>query len=222
MIQLTAYFRNPNIGVFAKANDKFAIIPANCPAKFSRQFREILDVNVYQTDISGTALVGAFVSMNNKGVLLTPHTYDDEIKKIMSDNTDINVGILEDRLTAIGNLIIVNDNGAVVHRGFERDSIKKMEDIFDCEVETGEIGGYRTIGSVGVATNKGALVHPMAKEEELELIEEVLKVPVDIGTVNRGVGFVRTGIIANTKGALLGSETTGPEITRIEDALDLV
>jgi len=219
VIRLTAYFRNPNIGVFAKANDRFAIVPANCQAKFSRQLHETLDVDVFHTDISGTSLVGAFVSMNNNGVMLTQHTYEDEIKKITSD---IKIGLLEDRLTALGNLIIVNDNGAVVNKGFDRRSIEVMEDTFDCEVVTGEIGGFRTIGSVGMATNKGAILHPMAKEEELKLVEEILKVPVDIGTVNRGVGFVRTGIIANTKGVILGDETTGPEITRIEDALGLL
>jgi translation initiation factor 6 len=65
---------------------------------------------------------------------------------------------------------------------------------------------------MAVATNKGALAHPMLKNKEREVLQEVLKVPVDVGTVNRGIPFVASGLVANERGAIVGSVTTGPEI----------
>lgn len=220
MIRLISYNKNPNIGVVARVNDSIALLPSLCSEDFSSAVSRELKVEVIKTNICGTSLIGSMTVMNNAGVLLPKFVYNEEIEVIKKSN--LNVGILRDRLTALGNLILFNDRGAIVYRNFTRGSIKAMEDVLDLEVEKGNIAGFRTIGSTGVATNKGAIVHPLAREDDIERIESVLKTDVDVGTVNRGTGFVRTGILANTKNVLLGDRTTGPEITRIEDALGLL
>jgi translation initiation factor 6 len=220
VIRLISYNKNPNIGVVARVNDSIALLPSSCSEDFSSAVSRELKVEVIKTNICGTSLIGSMTVMNNAGVLLPKFVYNEEIEVIKKSN--LNVGILRDRLTALGNLILFNDRGAIVYRNFTRGSIKAMEDVLDLEVEKGNIAGFRTIGSIGVATNKGAIVHPLAREDEIERIESVLKTDVDVGTVNRGTGFVRTGILANTKNVLLGDRTTGPEITRIEDALGLL
>ncbi len=220
MIQLIAYNKNPNIGVVGKANDKLGLVPVTSPPSFASAVSETLGVEVRRINICGTFLIGAMLALNNKGMVLTRHAYRKEINEMKK--LDINVGVVKEKFTALGNLVLLNDNGAIASKVFGKKTIAMMKDTFDCEVEVGDIGGFRAVGSVGVATNKGALVHPMVSEEELKWVENILKVDVDIGTVNRGVGFVRTGIIANKNGALVGNETTGPEIARIEDSLDLL
>jgi len=220
VIRLISYNKNPNIGVVARVNDSIALLPSLCSEDFSSAVSRELKVEVIKTNICGTSLIGSMTVMNNAGVLLPKFVYNEEIEVIKKSN--LNVGILRDRLTALGNLILFNDRGAIVYRNFTRGSIKAMEDVLDLEVEKGNIAGFRTIGSTGVATNKGAIVHPLARADDIERIESVLKTDVDVGTVNRGTGFVRTGILANTKNVLLGDRTTGPEITRIEDALGLL
>lgn len=220
MTGLIFYNKNPNIGVVARVNDSIALLPSSCPEDFSSIVSKELEVEVFKTNIYGTSLLGSMTVMNNAGILLPKFVYDREIEVIKK--SDLNVGILKDRLTALGNLILANDRGAIVHRKFTKSSIKTMEDVLGLEVEKGNIASFGTVGSTGVATNKGAIVHPLAKEDEIERIESVLKIDVDVGTVNRGAGFVRTGILANTKNVLLGDRTTGPEITRIEDALGLL
>ncbi len=220
MIQLIAYNKNPNIGVLGTANDEIALLPLTCAENFVSAVVETLDVRVITTRISGTSLLGSMIAMNNHGMLLPRHVFETEKKKMQG--SDMNIKVLEDKFTALGNLIVLNDHGAIASSFFKRKSIKAMEDTLDCEVERGEIAGFKIVGSVGVATNKGALIHPLAKEEELKWMEGILKVEVDVGTVNRGIGFVRAGMIANSKGVLLGNETTGPEIARIEDSLGLL
>jgi translation initiation factor 6 len=50
----------------------------------------------------------------------------------------------------------------------------------------------------------------------------VLGVPTSIGSVNRGVTYVRSGLVVNSHGAIAGRETTGPELDRIEEAFELI
>ena len=51
------------------------------------------------------------------------------------------------------------------------------------------------------------------------LIQEVMKVPPMVGTACFGSPYVGAGICASNDGAIAGTETTGPEMNRIEDAL---
>lgn len=220
MINLIAYNKNPNIGVIGKANDKLALLPAACPPNFASAASETLGVEVHRINICGTFLIGAMLALNNKGAVLSKHAYREEINKMKK--LDLNVGIVKEKFTALGNLVLLNDSGAVASRLLSKKTLAVMREVFDCEVEVKDIGGFKAVGSAGVATNRGALVHPVVSEEELKWIEDILKVGVDIGTVNRGVGFIRTGIIANKNGALVGNETTGPETARIEDSLGLL
>ena len=52
-------------------------------------------------------------------------------------------------------------------------------------------------------------------------MREVLKVDVQRSTVNHGSKYIGAGILANSKGALVGDETTPIEMGRIEDGLSL-
>ncbi len=217
MIRLLSYNRNPNIGVVARANDSFALVPKDASSEFCSVIGKTLKVEVLKTNISGTTLVGTMIAMNNKGVVLPKNSYSQEIEIIKE--TGLNFAVIDDKFTALGNLILLNDYGAIVAKGFSEESIRIMRDIFECEVKVSKISGFRNIGSVGIATNRGAILHPELSEDELKWIEGILDVPVDIGTVNRGVNYVRTGIVANTKGVVVGELTTGVEIVRIENTL---
>ncbi|MFQ5800350.1 MAG: translation initiation factor IF-6 [Candidatus Hydrothermarchaeales archaeon] len=220
MIRLSSYRRNPSVGVFARACDRMAFVPSFAPADFVKDIKEALEVEVFPTEVAEISLLGAMMTLNNNGILLPRNTTEKELEFFQS--LDTKVGVIDDKPTALGNLVTANDNGAVVSTLFSAAVRKEIGDILDVEVVARDFQGYRTVGSIGVATSKGALMHPVLTENDLESIEKLLKVEVDIGTVNRGVGYVRTGIVANSKGAVIGKDTTSPEIARIEDALALL
>ncbi len=46
----------------------------------------------------------------------------------------------------------------------------------------------------------------------MNLIKESLEVDVEAVTVNGGVPFVASGVIANSKSVVVGTLTTGPEL----------
>ena len=101
------------------------------------------------------------------------------------------------------------------------DPARRLADALGVEVVPGEIAGLPYVGSLTAATNKGAMVHPLVKPEEEDLLSDVLKVPVGAGTINCGIPYIATGLIGNSKVAVAGSLTTGPELFMIGQALDV-
>lgn len=217
VLRLAAYSKNPNIGVYVGANDTIAVLPPETPRSFADVTSETLQVEIVKSTIAGATIVGVMMALNNHGAVVPCSSSSLEIEKLKK--AGLEVGVVPDKYTALGNLILVNDHGAIASEVLSNKAVKIMEDSLDCEVVIKNLGEHKIVGSLGVATNKGALLHPNIDEEDLNWAEDVLKVEVDIGTVNQGVGFVKTGLVANTKGALIGNATTGPEIARIEDSL---
>jgi len=136
--------------------------------------------------------------------------------------SDINITVMETKRTAYGNLILANDYGALVDPRLKEADVAKIADTLGVEVVPGEVAGLPYVGSLATATNKGVLAHPLLKEEEQKVLKDVLKVPVDVGTINCGVPYVATGLVANVNGAIAGYMTTGPELFIIGQALDIV
>ena len=183
-------------------------------------FEENLQVKVYRATVGGSVLLGILMAGNNHGLLLPNSATDEEVNALRRLG-DGSVARLPTKLTALGNLILTNDHGALVYPSFDAKTIATIESVLQVETKKGSISGGGLVGSNGVATNRGVLVNPLAKERDLTLLKEVLKVQADVGTVNRGIPYVRTGMTANSKGAVVGDETTGPELARIIDTLQI-
>ncbi|HDH06985.1 MAG TPA: translation initiation factor IF-6 [Thermoproteales archaeon] len=213
---------NIYIGAFIFTNDKHTFTPPNTPNKLLNAIGEVLKTEILQVKIMDSPIIGILMAGNNKGLILPYLVKDEELEAIRRNLKNVlNVGVLPSKKTAVGNIILANDKAALVHPELDRKTIKFIEDILDVPVEQGTIAGIPTVGSVAVVTNKGMLVHPEASAEELKFLEELFKVRVDVGTVNFGVSFIKTGIVVNSFGALVGERTTGPEIMRIEQVFDI-
>jgi translation initiation factor 6 len=97
--------------------------------------------------------------------------------------------------------------------------MKKVEDTLNVPVYRGTIASLKTVGMAAVVTNKGLLCHPKVLDGEKKQLGEIFDVNVMIGTVNHGSPVIGSGLVANTKGAIIGNLTTGVEMGRIEEAL---
>ena len=77
------------------------------------------------------------------------------------------------------------------------------------------------IGSLVITNSIGAIASPLiTNEDELDNLLEYLSLKkIDNSTVNRGAIFPSSGILCNTKGALLGENSTGIETIAITNAL---
>jgi len=220
-VYLTSIVGSASIGVYTLATDEIIIIPKMVPQDKAEKTAEWLKVKLVHTTIGGSLLAGALACANSNGIILSPFVRQEELDTIKT-NFKGNVTVMESRKTAFGNLVLANDKGALVDPRMKDPIKKQVSDALGVEVVPGTIAGLTYVGSVAVATNKGVLAHPLLKDDEKKLVESVFKVPVDVGTINCGIPYVGTGLIANSHAAVAGSMTTGPEMFIIGNALDVV
>jgi translation initiation factor 6 len=214
-------FSNASIGVYSVVNDRIAIIPPQVPKTKRQKVEEYLKVKVVATTVGKSLVTGALACSNSNGVVLPSYSTDDEVEAIKSA-TDINVTIMDTKKTAYGNMVLANDKGAIADPRLDKGDVDKIADTLGIEVVLGKIAGLPYVGSLAAATNKGVLAHPLLREEERKVLNDVLKVPVDVGTVNCGIPYVSTGLLGNSRAAVVGLLTTGPEMFIIGQALDVV
>jgi len=211
---------NPNVGVYIHATDTYALIPPKLGEREVNVIREALGVDlVVESTIFNMKLLGVLVAGNSNGLLIPRTVTDDEYSVLKKSLRDVNIAVVDSVENALGNLIVASDRAAIVYPYFEPHTVKVIEDNLGVEVHRMTIGGMSVVGSLLVVTGRGGLVCPEASEEEVKTISSIFKVPVIQGTVNFGVSFIRAGLVANSNGALVGEDTTGPELARIQMAL---
>ena len=208
---------NPNVGVFITATDNLAIVPYNLLDERVEIIKETLDVEVIKSSISGSSLIGSLSVANSNGIVVSPHVLDREVKQFR--DIGLNVATLPGQYTAVGNIVAANDKGAIASPFLEDEAIQVLEETLDVDVRASHIVGSDIIGSLIKVTNKGFLVSSNALQSEVNFAREVFGVEGDIGTVGRGIPLVGACIIANSAGAIVAKDSTGPEMARVEEAL---
>lgn len=208
---------NPNVGVFTLATDDLAIVPYNLLDEKAEIIKETLEVDVVKSSISGSSLIGSLAVANSNGMVVSPHVLDREVKQF--EDLGINVAAVPGQYTALGNIIAANDKGAIVSPFLSEEAINIIENTLDVNVEATSMVGSDIIGSLIQVTNKGFLISSKAVKSEIKFAQEVFGVEGDIGTVGRGIALVGACSIANSNGAIVAKDSTGPEMARVEEAL---
>jgi translation initiation factor 6 len=176
-----------------------------------------LGVEATVVSIGGTRVVGTLLTANRTGIVVGDIATPDEVKAMKK--TGLNVQLLEGRLNAAGNLILANDRAALVHPRLVKAQVQAIADTLGVEVEKGTVAGLHTVGSAAEVTERGLLAHPKVDDDEIEQLQDLFKVEVGIGTVNYGSPMIGAGIVANSKGAVFGTPSTGVEKGRVAEAL---
>ncbi|MFP4608858.1 MAG: translation initiation factor IF-6 [Candidatus Aenigmatarchaeota archaeon] len=212
MLKKHAIESHPYIGVFSAGSEKVTVIP---PVE-KKVFEEALETPVIKTTVGGTRVNGALMDINSTGAVVSDIIEEREIENLLEH---LNVTVIPDPQNALGNNILINDYGALIHPDLGSKAEDTIRSELDLEVEKGTIANIKMVGSVAVATNKGVLCHPRSTEEEIERLERLFEVPVSKRTANHGSGWIGTCLVANTKGAVIGDKTTPIEMGRIEEGL---
>ncbi len=213
-----AFSGSSYVGVFARATDRCLLVRPDVDEDLQAACGDELDVPVVATTVGGSGTVGALATGNSHGLLVSSRVRERERDRI-ADTLSLPVTELPGRINAAGNVVLANDHGAYVHPDLPREAVQAVAEGLDVPVERGDIAGVRTVGTAAVATNEGVLCHPKSTDEELDALEALLEVPADIGTINYGGPLVGSGLIANSEGYIVGEETSGPELGRIDLAL---
>ncbi len=120
---------------------------------------------------------------------------------------------------ALKNNILANDKIAIVNPEYSRKDAAEIEDVLDVEVIRMKIANSSTVGASNILTNKGIVVNSRASEEEVKELEKIVNLHAEQATANTGSVYIGLSAVANTKGLVIGDETTGYEIARMESIL---
>ncbi|MFW5974482.1 MAG: translation initiation factor IF-6 [Natrialbaceae archaeon] len=206
------------VGVFARATNECLLARRDLDADVIDAMAEELGVAAVATTVGGSGTVGSLTVGNDHGVVVSNRSTARE-REAIAAAVDGDVVELPGRINAAGNVVLANDYGAYVHPDLTESAVETIETTLDVPVRRGTLGRIKTVGTAAVATNAGILCHPKARERELETLEEHLGVYADVGTVNYGSPRIGSGLLATDAGYVVGEETTGPELGRIEDTL---
>jgi len=219
-IQSLDILGNSSIGIFGFSTKSYSLFPYNIQSHKMDIIQETLQNTVVTTTINNSNLLGLFCVGTSERLML-PHLADqgeiERIKRGLADEIDIIQ--FESTITALGNVIVIINNKALVSPEFTTVEMNQIGDLLDVEVSSRNILNSSIVGSLMFGNTNGLLVHPLVSDDDLDWIEAYFSVPVDVVTVNRGTPYPRPGIIGNSSGILIGSDTTGPELMRIFEVL---
>lgn len=203
------------VGLFTITNDNLCFVPNSIDQKSQKTIENTLDVKTIKTSIYDSSLLAVFAKMNNKEIFLPSFATQKEIELI---EKEIKVRLIKTE-RALGNLIEINDNTAILSKTLTEFDLKQIKKSNLNLLQT-NIAKTDTVGSNLLLTNKGFLVNPNSLEEEIEQIQKITKLNGGSSTANTGDNLVRNSILANSKGVILGEATTGFEMNRIEESLE--
>ena len=216
-VQRLDFSGSSNIGAFCLVTD-YWLLQAASSESTQRAFEALFEMPPNVTILGGSTLIGILAVGNVNGLLVPHFTLDEEINDLHS-SLNCSVVSLESRLTALGNLVLANDKAALVSTEFTKEEVQVIRDTLDVEVEVGTVAGSHLVGSFCTVTNRGLLAHTGVSDSELEHLAQLFGVSVDVSTINCGVPYVSIGLLANSRAAAAGTETTGPELMVISEIL---
>mmetsp|Transcript_21287 Transcript_21287/g.30137 ORF Transcript_21287/g.30137 Transcript_21287/m.30137 type:complete len:250 (-) Transcript_21287:43-792(-) len=218
-------FENSNeIGVFSALTNAYCLTGIGGSENFYSIFESELSehIPVVHATISGCRFVGRTTVGNRRGLLVPNTTSDIELQHLRNSLPDaVVIQRIEERLSALGNIVSCNDHVALVHPDIDRETEDVIADVLGVEVFRQTVGGQALVGSYSKFTNQGGMVHPRTTVEDIEELSSLLQVPLVAGTVNRGSDVLGGGMVVNDWSAFVGLDTTGTEISVVESIFKL-
>ncbi|MFH1545149.1 MAG: translation initiation factor IF-6 [archaeon] len=206
---------SPFIGVFGLTTERIGLFP-RMDKKERKKIEDFLEVEVIETTIGNSNLIGVLTAGNKKGFVVGEIVESDELRAL--EQKGVNVKVVPG-LNALGNLIALNDYGGILSRLIPKETAREIKNFFKIPFIDAGIANTEIVGSCIACTNKGFIVNPGVTKKEMNAINKVLKVKGSASTVNYGDPFVSNGVIANSKAVFIGEQTSGYEIIRIDDGL---
>jgi len=220
-----AQFENSSdVGVFSKLTNSYALTAIGHSTNFHSVFEtELADViPIVQTTIGGTRIIGRLTAGNRHGLLVPSSTTDGELQHLRNSLPDtVALQRVEERLSALGNVIAANDYVALVHPDIDRETEEIIADVLKVEVFRQTVADNVLVGSYSVITNQGGLVHPKTSVQDQDELSTLLQIPLVAGTVNRGSDVIGAGLVVNDWCAFTGFDSTATEISVIEATFKL-
>ncbi len=215
-IELGTVRETPFVGIFALATEKFVLVPKAISTKEEEKITNLFGTEIIKASIANSGLLGVLSAGNSKGIIAS--SIIDEKEEKETKQIGIKIKKIEN-ISAVGNLIALNDSKGVCSGAFSKKQQKEIEKFLGIKLKESTVAGSDLIGASIVATNKGFILNKMASDKEGEEIEKHFGIQGAKGTVNAGDCFVGNSLIANSQAGFAGRNTTGFELARIDEGL---
>lgn len=173
---------------------------------FEAELQDVIPI--CHATIAGTRIVGRLTAGNKRGLLVPTTTTDQELQHLRNSIPDeVKIQRIEERLSALGNVICCNDHVALVHPDIERETEEIIADVLGVEVFRQTIADNVLTGSYMALSNQGGIVHPKTSIQDQDELSSLLQVPLVAGSVNRGSAVVGAGMVVNDWMAVTGTYT---------------
>jgi len=215
-IELGTVRESPFVGIFSLATDKAVFVPKSISSKERKKIESLFGLEIIKASIANSTLLGVLSAGNSNGIVSGSILSLEEEKEL--GEKGIRVKRLEN-VTAVGNLLAVNDSKGICSALFSEKQAKGIEKFLGVKLMKAKIAGTDVVGAGIVLTNKGFVLNKMASQKEGQEIEKHLGIPGAKGTVNAGDCFVGNSAVANSDACLAGQATTGFELARLDTGL---
>jgi len=212
---------NDYIGAWGVATDKFFLIGNGASDGEKAIIGKTLKVEGIRASVGGSGFLGLYVAANSKGVLLPYGTEHNELENIKKSIPGVQVRIMETDYNALRNNILANDRIAIINSNYSQEEEKFIADVLDVETHRIPIANFHTVGAHNILTNKGVVVNNRAEERDVKRIEEITGMKAEQSTANLGSLSIGICVIANSSGLVVGRATTGFELARIAESLEI-
>nr|BAN20855.1 translation initiation factor [Riptortus pedestris] len=218
-------FENNNeVGVFSKLTNAYCLVAIGGSENFYSVYEAELgdSIPVIHASLAGCRIIGRLCVGNRHGLLVPSTTTDTELQHLRNSLPDsVKLQRVEERLSALGNVIACNDYVALVHPDLDRETEEILSDTLSVEVFRQTVASNLLVGSYCILSNQGGLVHPQTSLQDQDELSSLLQVPLVAGTINRGSEVVGAGMTVNDWAAFCGMDTTSTEISVIESVFKL-
>lgn len=218
------YEHHSDIGVYARLTNSYCLVALHGSEAFYSVFEgELADaIPVVHTSIAGTSIIGRLTTGNRHGLLVPNTTTDQELQHLRNTLPDtVALQRVEERLSALGNVVACNDHVALVHPEVDRETEEVIADTLNVEVFRQTVAGNVLVGTNCVFNSRGGMVSPFTSVAEQQELSTLLQVPLVAGTINRGSAGLGGGMVVNDWAAFLGIESSSTEISVVESVFRL-
>ena len=208
---------SPYIGVFCSVTEDIAIVPTTITQKETSVLEKTLGVSAVRAGIGNSSLAGILMKGIGKKFAVT-ELIEREEERVLEKH-GLELFKIQGGFTSTGNLISMNKNGGIASPLLSDRHVEALEEFFGIKFEVMKIADNDVCGASITVTNKGFICHPNISDEAFSGLERVFGVKGMATTANFGDMFVGNSMLANSKGAVAGINTSGIELSKIDEGL---